>query len=147
MKRKPDAGYSLLELMIVLIIGAIILGVTVPAFKAFTKSSDLKNAASQIVTQLTLAREKAISSGSTQTVRFIQGFQGDSDYHVWNPPDAFPKWKLPKGVTYNWGAGTQNTFRLTNDGRCLDSGMIILQNEAGIRDTISVRLSGLILVY
>lgn len=144
MKRDAEAGFTLVEMVFVLIIGGLLIAMTVPAFKSFAKSNDMKSAAKSVASQLTLAREKAISTGTTQTIRFMKDFQG-SDYHVWSNSVASPSWKLPQGVTY--ASGIQDTYRMTSDGRCLDSGMIILQNTAGIRDTISVRLSGLILVY
>ena len=147
MKRTDYAGFSLLELMVVLVVGGLLLAVTIPAFKHFTQSNDLKSSSRSIASQLSLAHEKAILTGTTQTMRFMANYGGSSDYHIWSNNVASPSWRLPKGVTYFWGAGTQNTYRMTSDGRCLDTGYVILENDAGDRDTVSVRLSGLVLVY
>jgi prepilin-type N-terminal cleavage/methylation domain-containing protein len=147
MKTPPDAGFTMMELMVVMIVGAIIFAITIPAFKHFSGTNDLASSARAIATQLSLAREKSISTGNTQTMRFIKDYQSTSDYHIWSNNVASPSWKLPKGITYYWGTGTQNQYRMTSDGRCLDSGFVILQNDAGDRDTVSVRLSGLIIVY
>ncbi len=147
MKTPPDAGFTMMEIMVVLIVGAILLTFTLPAFHHFTNQNDLQSSARSIATQLSLAREKAISTGTSQTLRFIKDYQNTSDYHVWANNTAYPSWRLPKGVTYYWGTGTQNTFTMTSDGRCQNSGYLILQNDAGVYDTLSVRLSGLIIVY
>lgn len=147
MTTRSSAGFSLMELMVVLIVGAILLAATIPAFRGYTQSGDLKSAGRNIATQISLARERAISTGNQQTLRFIKGYGGTSDYHVWANNVADPSWKLPRGITYYWGSGTQNTYRMSTDGRCLDTGLIILQNDRGDRDTVSVRLSGLVLVY
>jgi len=147
MKRETCAGFSLMELMVVLIVASILFAITLPAFKGFTSSNDLKGSAKNIATQLSLAHERAISTGNQQTMRFMANFGGTSDYHIWANSTAYPSWKLPKGITYFWGSGTQNTYRMTSDGRCLDSGYVILQNDRGDRDTVSVRLSGLVIVY
>ena len=147
MKTESCAGYSMLELMVALVVGSILLVVLMPAFRGFTQSNDLKGSARSIGMQLSLARERAISTGSTQTLRFMKDYGGTSDYHVWSNNTAFPSWRLPKGITYFWGSGTQNTYRMATDGRCLDTGTIILQDERGNRDTVSVRLSGLVIVY
>ena len=53
---------------------------------------------------------------------------------------------LPTGVSYySSGIGFYSEYRMTPEGRCKDSGMVIVQNSRGLRDTVSVELSGLIL--
>lgn len=141
-----EAGFTLAEMMVVFIVAGLLLLMTVPAIKSFTKSHDLKGASQAVRDQLMMAHEKSIATGQTVTIRFIKNFKG-SDYHVWNPPVASPTWKLPKGIDYAWDAGTLNTYRMTSDGQCMDTGMVILVNEKGDRDTVSVRLSGLVLRY
>ncbi len=144
MKHPREAGFSLMELMTVIIVGGILLAMMIPAFKSFNSSQDLKKATSNIRDQLMLAHEKAISTGQTQTIRFMTNFQ-NSDYHIWDGTTASPSWKLPTGVSYD--AGTTSTFRMTSDGQCMDTGLIILTNTRGDKDTVSVRLSGLVLKY
>ena len=143
---RDSRGFSLVELAVTLVVFGLVLAMTVPAFRGFSASHQLKNAVANITGQLRLGREKAISSGTTQTLRFMAAFQS-SDYHIWNGTTANPKWSLPNGISYYWGSGTQNTYRMTRDGRCLDSGMIILQDARGTRDTVSVQISGLVLSY
>jgi len=148
MRGQPaQSGFSLVELAVVMIVSALLLAFSVPAIKSFYQDNDLMSATSNISHQLLLAREKAISTGTTQQLRFIQNYNGTSDYHVWSNNTAFPSWRLPRNVSYYWGTGTQNAFRMTSDGRCMDSGLIILQNARGIRDTVSVLQSGLVFVY
>lgn len=148
---RPDAraqGFSLIELVIVLGVAGIMLAVTVPAFKSFQQSAELKNSGAQIVEQLMVARQKAIATGATQEMRFGKNFQGKCDYYIWTGAGvADPFWKLPSSIDYYWGAGTSTRFRMTSDGRCMDSGLLILQNTRGTRDTISVRTSGLVFLY
>ena len=144
MEYPQEHGFTLLELMVVVAVMGIVLAFTIPAIKTFNTSQDLKRASAGVRDQLTLAHEKAISTGQTQTIRFMANFQ-NSDYHIWDGTTASPSWKLPSGVTYD--AGTTDTYRMTNDGQCLDSGLIILKNARGDKDTVSVRLSGLVLRY
>ena len=144
MKHTQENGFTLLEMMVVVAVMGIVLAFAIPAIKTFNTSQDLKQASAGIRDQLTMAHEKAISTGQTQTIRFMASFQS-SDYHIWDGATASPSWKLPSGVTYD--AGTTDTYRMTNDGQCLDSGLIILKNARGDKDTVSVRLSGLVLRY
>ena len=144
MTRLRSRGFSMVELAIVLAIVGLLIGFGVPMFSGYRASHMVKIAGENISGQLRLAREKAISTGITQTLRFRAGFQG-SDYHVWRGTVADPKWSLPVGIHYLWASGTQDTFRLTSDGRCLESGMIIVQDARGVRDTVSVQRSGVVL--
>ncbi len=146
MREQFDDGFSLLELMVVMVIIGLLLAAAMPAFRGFTQGNDVHSAAKSVATQVQLARERALSTGNTQMIRFMKSFQG-SDYHIWDGTTANPSWKLPAQIDYLWSSGTQNSYRMTSDGRCLDSGLIILQSDRGDRDTVSVRLSGLVMIY
>ncbi len=134
----------MVELAIVMLVMGMLIAFAVPAVTGYRSSHLVRIASENIAGQLRLAREKAVTTGTAQTLRFKAGFQ-NSDYHVWNGSTAYPKWSLPTGITYLWTAGTQDSFRLTQDGRSLDSGMIVVQDSRGVRDTVSVQRSGLIL--
>ena len=144
MTRMHSRGFSLIELAIVLVIMGTIIGFGVPMFTGYRTAQMVKVTGENIAGQLRLARETAITSGTTQLIRFKAGYQG-SDYHILRGSIATPKWSFPTGVTYLWATGTQDTFRLTSDGRSLDSGMIIVKDSYGARDTVSVQRSGVIL--
>ena len=87
----------------------------------------------------------AISTGVTQTVMFRANTLG-GDYHVLNGTTAGTASKLPRGVQYLWSVGTQDSFRLTKDGRSQESGTVIVQDSRGIRDSVSVQQSGMVLI-
>ncbi len=144
MTRMHPRGFSLVELAIVLVIMGTLIGLGVPMFSGYRQSQMVKIAGENITGQLRLARESAITSGTTQLIRFKASFQ-NSDYHVMRGSVVSTKWSLPVGVTYLWASGTQDTFRLTSDGRSLDSGMIIVRDSRGVSDTVSVQRSGVIL--
>jgi prepilin-type N-terminal cleavage/methylation domain-containing protein len=141
MARPAARGFTLVEIAITLVIMGIVLAFAVPALQGLSTSHQLKGTAAAISGQLRLAREKAIATGTTQTIRFMAGFQS-SDYHIWNGTVADPKWSLPNRISY--ATGTQSQFRMAPNGRCLDSGLIILQDARGVRDTVSVESSGLV---
>ena len=145
MKAVNQAGFSLVELAIVILIFGATLAFSVPAINGFSKRHQLRGAIENISGQLRLARESAIATGNTQNMHFTADYSG-CDYHIHNNGVVDPKWSLPKGVSYYWGTGTQNQYRLTKDGRSLDTGMIILQDTRGYRDTVSVLASGLVLI-
>ena len=144
MRSHAARGFSLIEMCIALVILGMLFAFSIPAVNSFNASYKRRGAAEDIAGQLRLAREKAIATSSTQTLRFtpISG----ADYYVWNGATGNPSWKLPNGITYYTGTGTYAEYRMSKDGRSLDSGMIVVQDTRGIRDTVSVQLSGLVLV-
>ncbi len=137
-------GFSLMELMVVMIVVAAILAFSLPGFLNYLGTQNLKGAADNIAAQLRIAREKAIATGTTQTMHFYYQ-QFNSDYHIHNGAVTTPGWYLPNGITYYNGVGFQPIFPMKPDGQCSNSGYVILQDRRNHRDTVSVQLSGLVL--
>ncbi len=145
MSKPNESGFTLIELMFVVIILGTMIAMSIPSMRGFRQSYDLRSATENVAGQLTLARQKAMAIDSTQTVHFALNYQS-CDYHIHNGTVLDPKWNLPNGIIFYTGTGTYPEFRMTSDGRCKDSGMVILEDPRGIRDTVSVLKSGLILV-
>ena len=147
MKLRDPRGFTLLELMVVLIVLGTMFAFALPGFLRYAATQNVKGAAANIAGQLRLARQKAISTGNEQTLHFIYQ-SGGCDYHIHNANTPIgAKWNLPNGITYYnpSGGGFYYEYRMAPDGHCKDSGMVIVQNARGLRDTVSVELSGLIL--
>ncbi|HEY2954574.1 MAG TPA: prepilin-type N-terminal cleavage/methylation domain-containing protein [Candidatus Eisenbacteria bacterium] len=138
-------GFTLIETAVVLIVLGVIAAFSLPAFLRLNRSLALKGTVQDLAGQIQLARQKAIASATQQILHFQVAFGYDFHYHN-SVPSNF--WKFPKGVTYLWSTGTLPGAAVTMkaDGRASQSGMIILQNPDGLRDTINVQLSGLVLV-
>ena len=144
MSNRHSAGFSLVELMFVIVIIGSVIAMGISSFRGYRQAYDLRAATENIGGQLKLAREKALAVDSTQTIHFAQDSL-NTDYHIHTNGVFGPSWKLPKGITYYWGAGTTTGYRMAGSGRCLDSGLIILQDARGNRDTVSVLASGLVI--
>ena len=138
---RGSAGFSLIELAIVLVVLGITLSIGIPSYHAFSQDQQLHGAAEAILGQVQLARIRAMATGTTQSVTFNTAA---------TPPtittlDATHTrtWTLPKGISFATGGATN--FTMTNDGRSSSSQFIVLQNGKGLRDTVSVETSGLVL--
>ena len=145
MKSAPAAGFSLVELAITILVLGIVFAFGIPAFSNLSGSYNLKGTTENISAQLRLAREKAIATGITQNLWFKKTKCQGGDYCIDNGGSGDPQWNLPNGITYKNGSGFQDNYRMTKDGRCQDSGMIIVQDRRGNRDTVSVQISGLVI--
>ncbi len=139
MASRSQRGFSLIELMIVIVVLGLLLGFSIPSFHHLSTTYQLQSAAENIAGQLRLAREKAIATGVEQ--RFELAGTG---YATTATSGLGGAWSLPRGVTYDW-SGTDSVFVLKTDGRSENSGLIVLQDSNGGRDTVSVQLSGLVL--
>ena len=144
MNRFSSRGFSLVELAVTLVVLGLVLAFSIPSFQRFNTGQQLKGATENIAGQMRLMREIAISSGTTQTMHFFYQTLG-GDYHIHNGAASGAAWSLPRNITYYWGAGTNSVMISTSDGRMSSSGLIILQDPKGDRDTVSVMASGLVL--
>jgi type IV fimbrial biogenesis protein FimT len=65
---KRQSGFTLIELIVVLTISAIFLGLAIPAFREFTASQRVKNAAFDFAAAMLLARSEAVKRNGSVTV-------------------------------------------------------------------------------
>jgi prepilin-type N-terminal cleavage/methylation domain-containing protein len=150
MDRSRSKGFSMVELAITLVVLGLILAFGIPMYQSYNTTQQLKGATENVAGQMRLLRETAIGTGQPQTMHFTSGFVFNgttSDYHIHNA-SVGATWRLPRGIIYFWGSGTASSYIFKSDGR-LDpttpSGIVILQDPKGNRDTVSVMSSGLIL--
>lgn len=71
MNLNRQAGMSLIELMIGIVVFGIVLALGVPTFSRWTQSSQIRNAAEAIHNGLTLARAEAVRRNTTVRFQFV----------------------------------------------------------------------------
>ena len=142
MSRSRTRGFTLVEMAVAILVLGLLFAFSIPAYQNVSSSYQLKGATENIAAQLRLAREKAIATGMEQPMHFTPNYL-NSDYHIHYPSGFIPaKWKLPRGIRYFSVSVNPTMYK---DGRVSASGDIILQDTRGIRDTVSVQMSGLVL--
>ena len=143
MNRSSTRGFSLVEMAIVILIFGMLFAFSIPAYQRINGSNQLKGTTENLAAQLRMARVKAMSTGMSQPMHFTANYL-NSDYHIHYLSGFIPaKWKFPRGITY-YSIGLNPTMQ--PDGRSDQSGIVILQDQRGNRDTVSVLASGLVLV-
>ncbi|MBI5170065.1 MAG: prepilin-type N-terminal cleavage/methylation domain-containing protein [Candidatus Eisenbacteria bacterium] len=140
---RSSSGFSLIELLIVVSIMGVLFAMSVPAYQHYMQSSALKSATHEIASSMQNLRARAMSTHEAQTIHFALDSTGAGDFHVHNGT-VRSHWDLPRNITYATGSGTGLTFG--TDGRASTSTYIILKDASGQRDTVSVQLSGIVLV-
>lgn len=127
----------MVEMAVTVLLLGMLFTFSIPALRSLSASQQLKGATENVAGQLRLARERAISTGVDQPVRF----SGTTSY--WIDLPGAPSWTLPKGVTFATSMSATVTMR--RDGRASASGNIVLRDARGLRDTVSIQRSGLVL--
>jgi prepilin-type N-terminal cleavage/methylation domain-containing protein len=139
-----SAGFSLVEMAMVLVMIGIIALIAVPGVQTMSQGMQLDGAANGIAGELRLARSKAMATGADQMMHFSPDSLG-SDYHTHNGAGIGASWKLPNGIKFT--DGSFHSITMLSSGRASTSAFIAIQDRRGDVDTVSVEASGLICVY
>ena len=148
MKQLRTAGFTLVEMAVVILIFGLLFAFSIPAYQRINGSYQLKGATENLAAQLRMARSKAMSTGMDQPMHFTPNYL-NSDYHIHYASGFIPaKWSFPRGITY-YSIGVSPV--MARDGRVTDaagnpaSGLVILQDLRSNRDTVSILSSGMVL--
>src|SRR5262245_30421564 len=139
-------GFTLVELAVTIMVMGLLLAIAVPSIRSMSQSYKLKGATENMAARLRLYRDRAITTGRIQHFHFVT--QLGWDYMVFPMPSHSPDslqgaWRLPNGITY--GAGTLGWVEMLPNGRANFSGVVVLRDQRGNQDTVSVQTSGLVL--
>ena len=136
-----EQGFSLMELMTVLIVFGILLGFGIPSYQSYALTQKLRGTSENLVQTINLQRSRAMATGQDVNVNFNTGTPSG-----WTVMSAGRQnqMQLPNGITY--ASATPNTIVLHRDGSVNTSALIVFQDRIGAQDTVSIQLSGLTLI-
>jgi prepilin-type N-terminal cleavage/methylation domain-containing protein len=143
-------GFTLIESAIVLVVLGIMVAMTVPAFQSFRRTHLLQAGTQGVLSQMRLARQKAIGIQHDQRITFSTGANSysveDLSTHQTFGPFKFPKEIILDRADLIEGGVNGTTIAALTDGRFSGSGEIVLRDAKGSRDTVAVQVSGLALI-
>ena len=96
-----EGGFTLLELLVVLMIMSMVIGMSIPAFSSYVKGARLRSAAREISSAIMSARTEAITLRKDRTVQFRDT---ERDFGIVKEVEVIggvETWTLPPGVKFN----------------------------------------------
>ena len=145
---RTNRGFSLVEMLVTVLVLGMVIAFSVPAFQSFGNTHRLHGATLNMSENLRVLREKAMATGQSQTMHFGTTPYPPGKtwlYHVHNGISVPAGWDLPRGITFQT-IGINPTFDKTGRTTGGATGMIVLRNRRGERDTVNILASGMILV-
>jgi prepilin-type N-terminal cleavage/methylation domain-containing protein len=144
-RTRTTSGFTLIELMVAIAVLGLVLAFSVPAFQRINQSYQLKATTRNVAGTMRLWRERSMATGNEHQVQYAGSTWQVREYNTLGA-----EINVHAGGQFPTGVSLQNatvTPRFTRDGRVQGgaSGFIVLQNQRGQRDTVSVLASGLIL--
>jgi len=146
----PDAGFTMVELLITLVLVGIVLSIAVPAVSGWLDNSNLKAGARTMASDVAFLRESALSSGRTHRMIINAGanqytLRWDSDgagayADVPNYPALRTLSDSGSGVRIT--SVSQSAINFTSRGTINPFGNVVMTNNRGSTATITTLITG-----
>jgi Tfp pilus assembly protein FimT len=131
--------------MVTVAILGVVVAFSVPALHRSMELQGLRGAVDGIASQAKLARSSAIANGTAQPLHVAEDSLG-FDYHV-HTPAGISGWTFAKGVHVASPSGASCGTVFLPNGRASQSVNIVLVNDRGQRDSVTIEASGFVLVH
>lgn len=133
---KTEAGFSLIELLVVVVIMTGILAASIPALRQHTESINLKNASEAIAGTLKLARQRSVATNNDVVVVFdtdngtfyiFEDADGDGSYDAEETRSG--SYSVPRRVTIGSVSFANDKVTFNPLGSASETGSVILVNS------------------
>jgi type II secretion system protein H len=144
-KMKREAGFSMIELMVVAVIMAIALAASIPSLRSHTASVNLNKGADKIAASLKLARTRAVATN----VPIVVEFDGDAGTYLMYQDDdedgicdanetcAGP-YDMPNRTSINSISFTNSTVTFAPSGSASETGNVVVAGREDLAKRVDV---------
>lgn len=148
MRNNGEKGFTIMEMMVILIIIGILAALSYPNMKGLFNKDKLRGGTTSVTTSLYLARTKAINEGMEYGVKFFEDgtFQIQKNPLV-SPEDIGTPYSLDSGISFGFLNFNNRTVVFNENGGlskgCLPSGTYtgIIKITNGTTDSTSVEVT------
>lgn len=144
-KMKREAGFSLIELMVVAVIMAIIFAASIPSLRGHTASVNLVKNASKVAASLKLARTRAVSTNAPVVVQFDGDagtyfvFQDDDEDGVFDDGETSAgPYEMSNDTRINSVSFTNSAVTFAPSGAASETGNVVVANYKDIAKRVDV---------
>jgi type II secretion system protein H len=139
------AGFSVIELMVVVVIMTIMAAVSIPAFRSHTESVNLTKGATEVASSLKLARTRSVATNNPVVVVF-SGDAGtfflfedvdDDGAHDADETSSGP-FEVPDRVSISSVSFASETVTFSPNGSASETGAVVLANTKHLAQRVDV---------
>lgn len=152
--KNREAGFSIIELMVVVVIMTVVLAASIPALRQHTENVNLTKGSREVESSLKLARTRAVSTNTPVVVTFdtnnntyflFEDEDGDGN-HDSGETSSGP-FEVPKKVVLGDVSFAHNTVTFTPSGAASETGSVVLVNTRNLAQRVDLtRATGLVYV-
>jgi type II secretion system protein H len=143
--RNREAGFSIVELMVVVVIMTIVLAASIPALRQHSENLNLTKGATEVEGTLKLARARAVSSNRPVVVVFdvndgtyflFQDDNGDGNHDSGETQSGV--YEMPNKVTLGTVSFARNTVTFEPSGAASETGSVELVNTRHLAQRVDL---------
>lgn len=138
-------GFSVIELMVVVVIMAVMAAVSIPAFRSHTESVNLTKGSQEVASSLKLARTRAVATNNPVVVVFNSDdgtfflFEDvdDDGTHDADEASAGP-YEVPRRISISSVSFASETVTFNPNGSASETGAVVLANTKDLAQRVDV---------
>jgi type II secretion system protein H len=151
---KREAGFSIIELMVVAVIMAIIVAISIPSLRSHTATVNLTKSASKVAASLKLARMRAVASNVPVIVEFDSDagtfflYQDDDEDGSFDSGETSAgPYEMPNNTSISSVSFTNSTVTFNPTGSASETGNVVVASCEDLAKRVDVTApTGLIYV-